>query len=103
MYHDSHLFRKSFLKDAASRVCAVFGDDTVDFVFLKRSKDFDVSLSILVRDIKPELVELIWRCTVSVEPDVSALRLSELPSVRLCDEWACECIALVAVGAAYKF
>ena len=75
-------------------------NESIDDILLQRSKDLDILLGIVVADIQPELVELIWCGALGVEPDVSRLGLTELLTVTLSNQWAgqCESLILVAKG-----
>ena len=71
---------------------------------VEAGENLDVTLRILVADIEPELIELIRSGAFWIEPDVSALCLSKLLSVSLCNERTGQgkCLNLIAQCSAYE-
>ena len=104
MYHHRGLLSKALLEDASARILLVLLYESVDGLLIETCEYLDVALRIVVADIEPELIELVWRSALRVEPDVSALCLSELLAVGLGDERTGEGISLhiVAESAADK-
>ena len=77
--------------------------EDLDLFLRKEREDLEVFLSFGIAHVEPELIELIRRSIAGVEPDVAAFGLSELASVGLCDEGACEGVDLSAELAADEF
>ena len=94
MHHAGHFFAQTLLQHAAAGVGAVLGDEGVDFVLRERGENLDVTLCLFVAHVEPELVELIGRGALRVEPHVALLGLAELLAVGLCDERAGEGISV---------
>ena len=86
MYQHGDLLSQTLLQHAHARVFLVLFNQGVDGLFIQRGEDLDVFLGILVADVEPELVELVWRGALRVEPDVATLGLAELLAVSLGDE-----------------
>src|SRR5574344_1718354 len=102
MNHDGYLFGEFLLKDTASRVFAMFGNECVNSFFVETCENFDITFGILVADVQPELIKFIWCRVVAVEPDVSAFCFTEFTSVCLCDERTGKGVYFTAVCAADK-
>ena len=81
----------------------MLGNCALNGFAVEHSEDFDIFLSILVRHIEPELVELVRAGTLGVKPDIALLGLSEFATVSLGDERAGEGISLASAGTADKF
>ena len=96
MNHCGHFLCKELLKLTALRCLCVLSDRRIDLLLGEHGEDLDVFLCVRVRYVEPELVELIWRRALRIQPDVSLLSLSELSSVSLCDQRAGECESLLA-------
>ena len=62
-----------------------------------------VTLCILVTYIQPELVELVGRSVLGVEPNVTTLGLTELSAVRFGYKRTCKRKALGSVNSADQF
>ena len=90
MDHCGKLLGEKLLERPAARVLTVLLDGGVDCLLVKKGEYLDISLSVLVADIQPELVELVRGGLLRIEPDVAFLRLSELGSVGLAYERASE-------------
>ena len=76
-------------------------NEGIDGLLVEGGEYLDVTLCIIVGNVEPELIELIWRGAGWVEPDVTALCLAELLAVCLGDERTGEgvCLIVVAEGA----
>ena len=61
----------------------MFLNEGIDDVFLQRSKDLDIFLGIVVANIQPELIELVWCGAFGVEPDIARLSLTKLLTIAL--------------------
>ena len=81
MDHDCHFLGETFLQQTQVRCLGVLGDESINLVLGEGGKNLDIPLGIGVRDVEPELIELVWRGITSVEPYISALRLAELAAV----------------------
>ena len=66
----------------------MFGNEFVNGLFFQRGEYLDVSFCIIITDIEPELIKLIWCRPLRVKPDIAAFRLAELLAVALRDERA---------------
>ena len=60
MDHHCHLLSKALLQRAAAWVLTVLVDDGVNLFLVERCEYLYVALCVLVWNIKPELVELVW-------------------------------------------
>ena len=98
VHHAGHFFAQTLLQHAAAGVGAVLGDEGIDFVLRERGENLDVALCLFIAHVEPELVELIGRGALRVEPHVALLGLAELLAVGLCDERAGEGVS-VGIGA----
>ena len=106
MHHHGNLLCQSLLQYASSRVLLVLLHECLDGLAVERCEYLDVALGIVIAGVEPELIELIRCSALRVEPDVSALSLAELLSVRLGDEGACQSkcwFHVIAESAAYEF
>ena len=90
MDHCGKLLGEKLLERPAARILTVLLDGVVDGLLVKKGEYLDVSFRVLVAYVQPELVELVRGGLLRIEPDVALLRLSELCSVGLADEWAGE-------------
>ena len=63
-------------------------DKPIYLLSLQRGEDLDIALRIIITYVEPELIELIRRGIFAVEPDITALGLSELAAVGFGDEGA---------------
>ena len=88
MDHHGDLLSETPLEKALVGSLVVLRLQCLDLLLTQVGEDPDVLLGILVGDVEPELVELIRRGIAAIKPDVSALRLAELSSVRLRDQRA---------------
>ena len=96
MNHDSYFLCEELLEAPASRVLPVLCHGGLYGLLVQHGEDLDVPFCVLVGDVEPELVELVWACAFGVEPDVSFFRLAEFLSVRLPDERAGEGIGFLS-------
>ena len=103
MHHYRHFLSETLLEHTATRICILLSDDGFNLFLLQRSEDLDVALRILVWYVEPELVELVRRSAIAVEPHVATFRLTKLATVALGDKRTGEGKALVAVHAANEF
>ena len=94
MYHDRNLLGQPLLELALTWILLVLFYGSLDFFFREKGENLDISLGILVRDIEPELLELVWRCPFRVGPDVAVLGLAELSAVSLPDERTGQCVCV---------
>ena len=88
MHQHGDFLSKTLLQHAHAGVFLVFLNKGVYGLFIQRGEDLDVFLGVLVADIEPELVELVRRGALRVEPDVAALCLAELLAICLSNEGA---------------
>ncbi len=86
MYHSGNLFGQTLLQDASSWVLLMLFNQRLDGFALQRSKYLDIAFSVVVAHVQPELVERVRRGALRIEPYVSALGLTKLLTVGLCDE-----------------
>ena len=98
MHHAGHFLAEALLQHAAAGVGAVLGDEGIDFVLRERGENLDVALCLFIAHVEPELIELIGRGALRVEPHVALLGFSELLAVGLCDERAGKGVS-VGIGA----
>ena len=103
MNHDSQFLCQTLLQHTHTWILILLCNERIDFLFLQRSENLDVTLCILVAGIHPELVEYVWRCIVAVEPDVTLLSFAKLGAVCLRNQRTSQCKTLVAIDAANQF
>ena len=72
----------------------MLGDKGLDSLAVEECEDLDVTLCVVIRYVEPELVELIWRGILCIEPYITALGLAELCTICLGDEWTGDCKSL---------
>ena len=104
MNHNGYFFSQAALQRAASRILTVLLYEGVDGLLVKAGEYLDVALCVVIANVEPELIELVRRCALRVEPDVSALCLAELLAVGLGYQRTCQrvSLSLAAERAAYK-
>ena len=73
-------------------------NEGIDSLLVEGGEYLDVTLCIIVRNVEPELIELIWRGAGWVEPDVTALGLAEFLAVSLGDKRTGEGVCLIVVA-----
>ena len=91
---------QGFLKDALLGSLGVLLLQSLNLLAPEEGEDADVAGGVDIGAVEPELVELVWRCALGVEPHVSALGLAELGAVGLGDERAGEGVGLATFYAA---
>ena len=94
MHHDGELLGESLLHRSLAGIFGMLASERFDLLLREEGEDLEIFLSIGIRDIEPELIELIRRCTLRVEPYVATLGLAELATIRLSDQRACQGISL---------
>ena len=97
MNHYGNLLSQTLLKYTATRILLVLLYESIDSLLVKVSEDLDILLGIIIAYVQPELVESVRSSTVTVQPDVTALCLTELLTVCLGNQWASEAEALCVV------
>ena len=102
MHHNGHFLCQSLLEHTATGICVMLCDDGIYLFLLKGSENLNITLSVLIWHIEPELVEDVWGSIIAVEPNIAALCLAKLLAVTLCHERTSESEALFAVHAAYE-
>ena len=85
MNHHRYLLSQTLLKDTAAGILLMFGHQCFDSFTLQGGKYLDVFLRIVITNVQPELIERIRCCAVSVQPNVTVLRLAKLFPVSLRD------------------
>ena len=105
MNHYGNLFGQSFLERAATRVLLMLLYEGVDGGLVEVGEYLDIAFGVVVTHVEPELIECVWRRAVAIEPDVSALGLTEFLTIGLGDERTSEAesFGLVAQRAADEF
>ena len=81
----------------------MFGYQGFDFFLAERSENLDVLGSVIIAHVQPELVELVRRSLVRVEPDVARFGLAELATVGLSDERTSQGKGFATLGTANEF
>ena len=66
-------------------------------LLVKVCEDLDILLSIIISYVQPEMVESIRSCAVAIQPDITALCLTELLAVCLGNQRTSEAEALCVV------
>ena len=104
VYHGGNLFCQTLLQDASSWVLLMLFNQRLDGFALQRSKYLDIAFSVVVAHVQPKLVERVRCGALRIEPYVSALGLTKLLTIGLCDEGAGQGVSLglVAQSAANK-
>ena len=74
----------------------MLGYQRVNSRLVQASEDLDVTLSVVIAHIQPELVETIWASVLAIQPDVSALGLAELTTVSFGNQWTGQSESLAA-------
>ena len=105
MNENSCLLGQALLQYSSSGILLVLLHQCVDSLLVKTCEYLDISLGVIVADVEPELVELVWCGTLGIEPDVTAFGFTEFLSVGLGDERAGEsvCLHVVAECASDEF
>ncbi len=103
VYHHCEFARQATLHWTRSRVGGMLCGKSLYLFPGEESEYLKVFLRIAVRDIEPELVELIGTGPLRVEPYIAALGLAELSAIGFCDERAGEGIRLAAELATDEF
>ena len=98
--HDGDLASQSLLQRTLTGVLRLLGLEGGNLVLGQVGEDFDILSGILVADVEPELVELVWRGALGVKPHIAALGLAKLGAVGLGDERAGDGEGLTAIDAA---
>ena len=83
MNRRGQLFSKSLLGLTLLRRILDAFRKRLNFFRRPHGKTLQVVDNVRIRRIQPELIELIGRCTLRIEPDVPAFRLSELTAIAL--------------------
>ena len=65
----------------------VLSNQSLNSLAVEEGEDLDITLCVVIRYVEPELVELIWRGVLCIEPYVTALGLTELCTISLGNEW----------------
>ena len=86
--HAGNLFGKFLLQGACAGVLGLLGHECVYLLLGEYGEYLDVFLGVGVGYVQPELVELVGRRAVGVEPYVAPLGLAEFRAVGLGDERA---------------
>src|SRR5512136_1099543 len=81
----------------------MFFNQVFNFIFIEKSKYFQIFGSILVRCIKPELVECIRSCSIRVEPYISRLGFSEFSSIGFSNQGDSKCKCFTTGFSPYEF
>ena len=97
MNHYGNLLSQTLLKYTAAWVLLVLLYEGINSILVKVGEDLDVLLGIIIAYVQPELVECIRSCAVAVQPDVTALSLTELLAVCLGNQWASKAEAFCVV------
>ena len=97
MNHYGNLLSQTLLKYTATWILLVLLYESIDSLLVKVSEDLDILLGIIIAYVQPELVESVRSSAVTVQPDVTALCLTELLTVCLGNQWASEAEALCVV------
>ena len=88
MNHSGNLLGQTLLQGALTRVLTLLLDEGVNLLLGQHGEYLDVFFGVLVGDIEPELIELVGRRALGVEPYVAVLGLAELLAVGLGNERA---------------
>ncbi len=88
------ILRESLLEHTTFGRLSMFGFEGFYLFLREESEDTDIASGVDIGAVEPELVELVGRSLLGVEPDVAALGLAELGAVGLSDEGAGECVSL---------
>ena len=94
MHHSRNFLGKKLLELSLARVLTMLSYRSLDSFPVEQCENLYVSLGILVGHVQPELVELVRRSSLRVEPDVTFLGLAEFLAVGLSDERAGQCISV---------
>ena len=105
MYHSGNFLGKTLLDRTKTGILGLLSHESIDFLLVESGENLDVTLSIVVAHIEPELIERVRTGAVAVEPDIAFFGFSEFLAVGFSDKRASECksIVLCAKLAADKF
>ena len=93
--HHRDFLSQALLKHTTTRILLMLSNQSIDGLFLQRGENLDVFLGILIADIEPELVELVWRGALRIEPNVATFGLAEFLAIGLGDQGASQGKGLV--------
>ena len=79
--HDSYFLSQTFLEYTQVRSLFVFCNQAFYFFFAQWSEYLDITLSVFVAYIQPELIELVRRGISCVQPDISWFCLTKFTTV----------------------
>ena len=97
MNHYGNLLSQTLLEYTATWILLVLLYEGINSLLIEVGKDLDILLGIIIAYVQPELVESVRSSAVTVQPDVTALSLTELLTVCLGNQWASEAEALCIV------
>ncbi|MNJ39095.1 hypothetical protein D3C77_339600 [compost metagenome] len=83
VHESGHFFGQRNLSLALMRLGLYLLGQRVDRLFIQEREVFQVLDDIAVIGIRPELVELVWRRFLRIEPNRAASRLTKLRTVGL--------------------
>ncbi len=102
MNHCGYLLGEALLQWAQVSSGGLFFFYRSYFFFIKGCENLDVSCSIGIADVKPELIELVGRGVTAVEPNVARFGLAKLASVGFGNQRAGKGKCFATGFAAYK-
>ena len=97
MNHYGNLLSQTLLKYTATWILLVLLYEGINSLLIEVGKDLDVLLGIVIAYVQPELVESVRSSAVTVQPDVTALCLTELLAVCLGNQRTSEAEALCVI------
>ena len=99
VYHSGDFLGESLLQWSQAWVAFLLFLKGFNLVLWQIGEDLDIFGSVGVAHVKPELVELVGRSTLWVEPHIATLGLAKLTTIGLGNEWAGDGIGFATVDA----
>ena len=103
VYHCGDFLGQTLLQRTCAGILSLLLDESGNLLTGQFSEYLDIFFSISVRNVEPELVELVGRGVARIEPHIAAFGLAEFSSVGLGDQRASKCVGLASGCAADKF
>ena len=86
MHTTRDVFRQCFLHRTLARILRLLRLERFNFLSHHQGEYADVRRHVCITRIQPKLIKLVRRCALWIQPNITALRLTEFRTVGFLDE-----------------